>query len=306
MDSLQVFLQQLVNGLSIGVIYALIALGYTMVYGVIQLINFAHGEVFMVGAYLGLTAISLLGLPPEAAGMTLLWALPLVLLFSSLGCGALGLAIDQVAYKPLRNAPRLVPLITAIGVSFVLQNLVMLIYGPADKSFPALFPAHRFVMGGVSITLLQLFILLLSLALMLALHAFVKRTRWGMAMRACSDDLLAARVVGIPVNKTIAMAFFIGSFMAGTGGVLFGMYYNTVNFHDGYLAGLKAFTAAVLGGIGNIPGAMLGGILIGLLEGLGAGYLSAEWKNVFAFVILILILLFRPSGLLGERVAKKV
>ena len=305
MEPYQIFLQQIINGLAIGVIYALIALGYTMVYGVIQLINFAHGEVFMVGAYLGLTLFTMLGLPPEPSAWTLLWFLPLMVVFAAAGCGLLGLVIDRVAYRPVRNAPRLVPLITAIGVSFVLQNVVMLVYGAADKSFPPLFPQIRFTWANVSVTLLQIFILIVSLALMIGLHLFVRHTRWGKAMRACSDDLVAARVVGIPVNKTIAMAFFIGSCMAGAGGVLFGMYYNTINFHDGYLAGLKAFTAAVLGGIGNIPGAMLGGILIGVLEGLGAGYLSSEWKNVFAFVILILILLVRPSGLLGERVAKK-
>ena len=306
MEAYQIFLQQIINGLAIGVIYALIALGYTMVYGVIQLINFAHGEVFMVGAYLGLTLFGLCRLPPEPSFLTLLWFLPAMILASSVGCGVLGMAIDRVAYRPVRNAPRLVPLITAIGVSLVLQNAVMLIFGAADKSFPPLFPQIRFTVFGASVTLLQLFILIFSFLLMIALHLFVTYTRWGKAMRACSDDLVAARVVGIPVDKTIAMAFFIGSFLAGTGGVLFGMYYNTVNFHDGYLAGIKAFTAAVLGGIGNIPGAMLGGVLIGLLEGLGVGYLSAEWKNVFAFVVLIVILLFRPSGILGERVVKKV
>ena len=306
MEAYQIFLQQIVNGLAIGVIYALIALGYTMVYGVIQLINFAHGEVFMVGAYLGFALFQWIGIAAQPAGSTLLWFLPLLFVFAALGCGLLGLVIERVAYRPLRNAPRLVPLITAIGVSFVLQNAVMLIFGADDKSFPPLFPQVRFTFLNVSITLLQIFILVVSFLLMVGLHLFVQKTRWGKAMRACSDDLVAARVVGIGVNKTIAMAFFIGSCLAGVGGILFGMYYNTINFHDGYLAGMKAFTAAVLGGVGNIPGAMLGGILIGLLEGLGAGYLSAEWKNVFAFVVLIVVLLVRPSGILGERVAKKV
>ncbi len=305
MEPYQIFLQQIVNGLSIGVIYALIALGYTMVYGVQQLINFAHGEVFMVGAYLGLTVLMVLGVPADQSFGTLIWFVPLLIGVAALGSGSLGLLIERIAYRPVRNAPRLVPLITAIGVSFVLQNLVMLIYGAQDKSFPPLFPPVQFTVWGTTITLLQIFILAVSFLLMIALHLFVRHTRWGKAMRACSDDIVAARVVGIPVDKTIAMAFFIGSCMAGAGGVLFGMYYNTINFHDGYLAGLKAFTAAVLGGIGNIPGAMVGGILIGLLEGLGAGYISSEWKNVFAFVVLIIILLFRPSGLLGERVAKK-
>jgi branched-chain amino acid transport system permease protein len=197
-------------------------------------------------------------------------------------------------------------MITAIGVSFLLQNAVMLIFGPADKSFPAVLPLKKFSFGAVTLTNIQILIAVISLTLMAGLHLFITRTRTGKAMRALADDMKAASLMGINVDRTIMMTFLIGAALAGAGGVMFGLYYSTINFHDGYLAGLKAFTAAVLGGIGNIPGAMIGGVLIGVFEGLGAGYISSEWKNVFAFFILILILLFRPRGLLGTRVVKKV
>ena len=299
MSSLQLFLQQLANGLTLGAIYALIALGYTMVYGVVQLINFAHGEVFMVGAYAALTgALLLAGLP--------WWA---ELASCGLGamavCAALGGAIERVAYRPIRTAPRLNALITAIGVSFVLQNLVMLAYGATDLKFPGLWPSVRWQWGQVTITLTQVLVWAAAAALMVGLRWLVLRTRLGMAMRATSQDLAACALLGIPVNRIIAITFALGSALAAVGGVLFGGYYGSINFHDGYMTGLKAFTAAVLGGIGNIPGAWLGGLLLGLLEGLGAGYLSSQWKNVFAFVILVLLLLFKPTGLLGERVADR-
>lgn len=302
---IEVFCQQLINGLTIGFIYALIALGYTIVYGIAQLINFAHGEVFMVGAYLGLTAYLLFN-GSALTGSLLLGLLPFIFLFAMAGTSILGVVIERTAYRPLRNAPRLAPLITAIGVSFLLQNAVMLIFGPSDKRFPDLIDVHNFSFGDVTFTNLQLMIAGVSIALMIGLHLFIKNTQTGKAMRALADDRQAASLMGINVDRVMSISFLIGSAMAGAGGVMFGMYYNTINFHDGYLAGLKAFTAAVLGGIGNIPGAMVGGVLIGVLEGLGAGYLSSEWKNVFAFFILILILLFRPSGLLGSRVVKKV
>lgn len=305
MTGADIFFQQLVNGLTIGMIYALIALGYTMVYGIAQLINFAHGEVFMVGAYLGLLAYSILKtLPIGQDGLFLL--LPPIFVFSMTLTALLGYAIERFAYRPLRHAPRLAPLITAIGISFLLQNAVMLIFGPADKSFPDLVRVQKFAFGAVTVTNLQIMISVISIGLMLALHFFVKHTKMGKAMRALADDRVAASLMGINVNAVIGVTFIVGSSLAGAGGVMFGMYYNTINFHDGYLAGLKAFTAAVLGGIGNIPGAMLGGVLLGVFEGVGAGYFSSEWKNVFAFFILILILLFRPNGILGSRVVKKV
>lgn len=301
MTYLDVFLQQLVNGLTIGMIYALIALGYTMVYGIAQLINFAHGEVFMVGAYLGLVFYFLLN--QSAMGS---WVLIPTFLATMILTAALGYFIERFAYRPLRGASRLTPLIVAIGISFVLQNAVMLIAGPSDKSFPSIFEIKKYAYSGVTVTNLQIFIAVISILLMAGLHFFVKSTRVGKAMRALAEDRQAASLMGIDVNFVIGIAFIIGSALAGAGGIMFGAYYNTINFHDGYLAGMKAFTAAVLGGIGNIPGAMIGGVLLGVLEGLAAGYVSSQWKNVFAFLILILILLFRPTGLFGARVVKKV
>ena len=301
MTPLQLFLQQLLNGLTLGAIYALIALGYTMIYGVIQLINFAHGEVFMVGAYAALTIILILspvGLP--------WWILLVVCGLGAMACcGAVGAGIERTAYRPIRQAPRLNALITAIGMSFFLQNALMLIYGATDRQFPSLIPLVRWQIAGVSMTLMQLVVWISGAILMVGLHLLVMSTKLGKAMRAIAQDLTACALLGIPVNRVIAVTFTIGSALAAMGGVLFGLNYGTINFHDGYLTGLKAFTAAVLGGIGNIPGAMVGGLVLGMLEALGAGYLSAQWKNVFAFVILVALLLFKPRGLLGERVAER-
>lgn len=304
MTGLDVFIQQLVNGFTIGFIYALIALGYTLVYGIVQLINFAHGEIFMVGAFLGLLAYFIL--QSFAPAVEAIFYIPFVFAFAMAGTAMIGIAIERFAYQPLRSAPRLAPLITAIGISFVLQNAVMLVSGPLDRGFPSIIKVRNISVGHISLTNLQVLIAVVSVTLMVGLHFFIKHTRTGKAMRALADDRQAASLMGIDVNRVIAIAFCIGSGLAGAGGVMFGMYYNTINFHDGYLAGLKAFTAAVLGGIGNIPGAMVGGVLIGVIEGLGAGYISSEWKNVFAFFILIVILLCRPQGLLGARVVKRV
>jgi len=300
MSPIQLFSQQLANGLTLGAIYALIALGYTMVYGVIQLINFAHGEVFMVGAYIGLTLILLV----SASGLT--WWLLLLLcgLGAMGGCALLGLAIERTAYRPIRQAPRLNAFITAIGMSFFLQNALMLLYGATDRQFPTLIPPVRWDIGGVTVTLMQAVVWASGGLLMGGLQVLVMSTRLGMAMRATAQDLKACALLGIPVDRIIAVTFVIGSAFAAFGGMLFGLNYGTINFHDGYLMGMKAFTAAVLGGIGNIPGAMVGGLVLGLLEGLWAGYLSAQWKNVFAFGVLVILLLFKPTGLLGERVAE--
>ncbi len=305
MNGWQVLLQQLANGLTIGSIYALIALGYTMVYGVVQLINFAHGEVFMVGAYLALTVLLVLGIHQPFVGFALMGIVMGCGIVAMTGCGVLGLGIERFAYRPLRKAPRLTALITAIGMSFVLQNAVMLLYGATDRRFPLFVPPLRWELIGVTVTVLQVVIWISSALLMIALQVLVMRTRLGRAMRAASQDLTMCRLLGIPVDRVIAVTFIIGSALAAFGGMLFGLYYNTINFHDGYLTGLKAFTAAVLGGIGNLPGAMVGGLVLGLLEGLGAGYLSAQWKNVFAFVALVILLLFKPTGLFGERVAER-
>ncbi len=305
--SWDVFFQQCVNGLTIGFIYSLIALGYTLVFGILQLINFAHGEIFMVGAFAAIFAQSLFKFFP-ASPLTAMLILPASLAFAMAVTAAIGVMAERFAYRPLRHAPRLAPLITAIGLSFLLQNLVMILFGPTDKSFPDLIHVHKFAIGsgGAGITNLQILIMAVSVALMAGLHFFIKNTKAGKAMRALADDRDAASLMGIRTNRVIGTTFLVGSALAGAGGVLFGLYYNTVNFHDGYLAGIKAFTAAVLGGIGNIPGAMAGGVILGLLEGFGASVFSSEWKNVFAFVILIIILLVRPNGLFGSRVVKKV
>ncbi len=303
MTASEFFLQQLINGLTIGSVYALIALGYTMVYGIIQLINFAHGEIFMVGGYLGLAAILFLGAPHQ--GFHSAGGLLFTLGVAAAGCGLLGLAVERVAYRPLRRAPKLSVLITAIGVSFFLQNAVMLSFGAQDRYVPAILPSLRGEIGSVSVTLMQMIILAVSVTLMAGLQWIVYGTGLGRAMRATAQDPLAARLMGISVDRVIAATFCIGSALAGVGGVLFGLTYSTINFHDGYLLGLKAFTAAVLGGIGNIPGAVLGGLLLGFLEGFSAAYLSTQWKNVVAFTVLVLVLLLRPRGLLGERVAER-
>ena len=305
MSAFQLFLQQLANGLTLGSIYALIALGYTMIYGVVQLINFAHGEVFMVGAYAALTLLLLAAASPLLAGVPW-WGLLVICGAGAMAaCGILGVVIERVAYRPIRQAPRLNALITAIGMSFFLQNAVMLLYGATDRQFPSLIPLVRWNLGGVTVTLMQLVVWVASGLLMMGLQVLVVSSRLGMAMRATAQDLKACALLGIPVDRIIATTFVVGSVFAALGGMLFGLLYGTINFHDGYLMGLKAFTAAVLGGIGNIPGAMVGGLILGLLEGLGAGYLSAQWKNVFAFIVLVILLLFKPTGLLGERVAER-
>ena len=301
---LQLFLQQLLNGLTIGMIYALIALGYTMVYGVLQLINFAHGEVFMVGGYLALTAIGIaaamdLGLP--------VWGLVIfVFLFSMTGAAILGAGIERFAYRPLRGSPRLTALISAIGMSFVLQNAVMLLYGSKEQVMPDILPSWQIDLAGVTVSFVQVLILVVTVLLMIFLNLFIKKTSTGRAMRAVAENPEAASLMGISVDRVVRSTFMVGSGLAAMGGTLFAMNYGSLNFHDGYLAGIKAFTAAVFGGIGSIPGAMIGGILLGVFEGFCAGYISSEWKDVFAFGLLVALLLFRPSGILGENAPEKV
>jgi branched-chain amino acid transport system permease protein len=298
MNSAEIFIQQLINGLTIGMIYALIALGYTIVYGIIQLINFAHGEIFITGAFLGLAVFS--GLAPALKLSSPVLVLILMFLLAMAGCGLLGVIIERIAYRPLRKSPRLACLIIAIGISFILQNCLMFIWGPVDKSFPVFFRETAFSFGDVRVSAMQRFIAVVSILMMIGLNLFVRRTMLGKAIRAASEDTIAAKLMGINVDKVISICFLIGSCLGAAGGLMYGMYYNTITFHDGYLVGIKAFTAAVLGGIGNIPGAMLGGIALGMLEGLGAGYLSSQWKNVFAFLILVVLLLCWPSGILRK------
>ena len=298
-------LQQIINGLSLGSIYALIALGYTMVYGILKLINFAHGEVFMVGAYAGFFSAHWLGIDSYGSSFPLPLAL-LVLLFAMAASALLGVTIEGLAYRPVRSAPRLTPLITAIGVSLFLQNAAMLLFTPNPRRYPPILEEVRFEVGGVIITNVKLAIFAIAVGLMVGLHILVQRTWTGRAMRALSMNMDAARLMGIDVNKTIRATFAIGSALAAAGGILFGLDQIMINPLMGVVTGLKAFVAAVLGGIGSIPGAALGGLLIGLAEQLTAGYLSPDYRDAITFLILILILLFKPEGLLGVVRQEKV
>jgi branched-chain amino acid transport system permease protein len=301
-------LQQIINGLSLGSIYALIALGYTMVYGILRLINFAHGEVFMVGAYAGYYAASLFGIEAyEASGQPFPPLLALLVLILAMAAAALlGASIEFLAYRPVRSAPRLTPLITAIGVSLFLQNLGMLVFSPNPRRYPAILKEVRYEMFGVIVTNIKLTIFVVALGLMLGLRLFVLKTWTGRAMRAVSTNLDAAKLMGIDTNRTIRACFALGSALAAAGGILFGLDQIIINPLMGVLTGLKAFVAAVLGGIGNIPGAVLGGLLIGLAEQLTAGYVSPDYRDAVTFVILILILLVKPEGLLGVVRQEKV
>jgi branched-chain amino acid transport system permease protein len=286
----------------------LIALGYTMVYGILKLINFAHGEVFMVGAYAGFYGAGLLGVEGyEAAGAAFPLLLALVVLAGAMASSALlGVTIEALAYRPVRSAPRLTPLITAIGVSLFLQNAAMLVFSPNPRRYPAILRELRFELGGVIVTNIKLAIFIVALALMAGLHLFVQRTWTGRAMRALSMNIDAARLMGIDVNRTIRATFAIGSALAAAGGILFGLDQITITPLMGMVTGLKAFVAAVLGGIGNIPGAVLGGLCIGLAEQLTAGYLSPDYRDAITFVILIAILVLKPEGLLGVVRQEKV
>ncbi|WP_121240282.1 branched-chain amino acid ABC transporter permease [Sulfurisoma sediminicola] len=306
---MDIFLQQIFNGLTLGSIYALVALGYTMVYGIMGLINFAHGEVVMIGALTALaTAKALLaaGVPPPLV-------LLLALLVATLVCMALGAAIERVAYRPLRNAPRLAPLITAIGVSIVLQQVAMLVWGRNYHSVPQLLPAGSYEILGAQITEVQLIIMAVAASTMLGLMQLVNRTRLGRAMRATSESPAIAALMGVDANRIIMLTFVIGSGLGALAGVMVSANYGIAHYHMGFLLGLKAFTAAVLGGIGNLAGAMVGGLLLGIIEALGAGYigdltggvLGSNYQDVFAFFVLIVVLIFRPSGLMGEKVAER-
>jgi branched-chain amino acid transport system permease protein len=276
-----------------------------MVYGILELINFAHGEIYMLGAYLGIIFLGFF----TAIGLTaynLPLALILTFLLSIIFCSSYGFTIEKIAYKPLRNAPRLSPLISAIGVSIFLQNYVMLTQGATDKVFPNLFGIAGFQFLSVRMTYLQLFIILTSIVLMISLRLFVRKTRMGKAMRAVAQDKVMASLMGINIDTVISTTFIIGSGLAAVAGLMVAMYYGLVNYYIGYIAGIKAFTAAVLGGIGSIRGAMFGGILLGLVESLGASYISSEYKDAYAFILLIIILLVKPGGLFGKAELEKV
>jgi branched-chain amino acid transport system permease protein len=299
--------QQLVNGTVLGATIGLIALGYTMVYGIIQLINFAHGEIFMIGAFAGLYAYN--HFIPEALRENTAVTLPLVMLAAMAASTVVAVLAERFAYRPLRHAPRLAPLITAIGVSIALQEAIRLFYpgGKNRQSFPRLISADTFEIGGVTIAWTSVFTVVTAVVLMLALEAFVNRTRLGKAMRATSQDPETAKLMGIDTDKVIVVAFALGGALAGVAGVIQGVRFTAIDFRIGFLAGIKAFTAAVLGGIGNIRGAVLGGFVIGIVEALATEYLprGSDWKDVWAFVVLIVVLTVRPQGLLGERVATR-
>ena len=290
-------LQQLLNGLSLGSIYALIALGYTMVYGVVELINFAHGEILMVGTFVAFFAITVLNT-----------GLVVAVILAMLASAALGVLIERVAYRPLRNSSRLAVLITAIGASLLLQNGGLVVFGTDFRAFPRIIANHqyKFFDGSVTITSYQLLIFVVTVLMMVFLQYVVQKTKVGKAMRAVSWDKDAARLMGINVDTTISITFAIGSAFAAVAGVLIGLYYNTVHPMMGLMPGLKAFVAAVLGGIGLIPGAFAGGFLLGITETMVSGYWSTEWRDPFVFSILILILIIKPSGIMGKDEREKV
>ena len=299
--------QQLVNGLSLGAIYALIAIGYTMVHGIIGMINFAHGEIYMIASYVGLVTLTAIGVQ---SGYPLPLLLGGALIVSVLVTGLYGWTVERVAYRPLRGGPRLVPLISAIGMSIFLQNYVQIGQGARDMSVPVLISgALEFQMGSdftVTVPYSRMVIVGVTLVLMVALTLFIARSRMGRACRACAEDMGMANLLGIDTNKVISFTFVLGAMLAAVGGVLIALTIGKLNPYIGFIAGIKAFTAAVLGGIGSIPGAMLGGVLLGLAETFAAGYLPSEYKDVVSFGLLVLILLFRPTGLLGKPDIEKV
>ncbi len=298
------FFQQLTNGLAVGGIYALIALGYTMVYGILRLINFAHGDLFTLGAYLGFTLLVSMNLQGFMGGL----AVAGVLIIMAMGFVALvGYLLERVAYRPLRRSNRLAAVVSALGASIFFSNASMLIWGARVKVYPSgILPNATVSILGVDIMLTRVVLFVSAVALMLLLYWFINRTRVGTAIRAVAIDQDAARLMGINVDHIVSLVFLIGPALGGAAGVMMGLYYGQISYDMGFSFGLKAFTAAILGGIGNIPGAMLGGILLGVLEAMGSAYISMAWKDAIAFGVLILILIVRPTGLLGERVADKI
>jgi branched-chain amino acid transport system permease protein len=305
---MQVFIQTIVNGLTTGCLYALIALGYSMVYGVLKLLNFAHGDLYMVGAFVGYFVIQWFGGP-----MALSIPVPLLVLLmfaiAGVGVGLLGMAIERFAYRPLRDAPRIAPLITALGVSFILENSVLLLFGGFTRSYqtPSFIRFSSGIhIGALKVDSVQITIIVTSIVMMFGLQAIVNRTILGKSMRAVASDREAAEMLGIDVNRTIAFTFFIGSAMAGIAGVMSGLAFNQISNTIGFLAGLKAFTAAVVGGIGSIPGAMIGGIFIGMCESFSLSYISTQYSDLIVFGILIAVMLIKPTGIFGRPALQKV
>src|SRR5262245_26523758 len=307
----EVLVQQTINGLTRGSVFALIALGYTMVYGIIELINFAHGDVFMLGLFISLAWFTLLGVTGALTGWKLMTLLPLVFVLTMLTTAVLNVAIDRVAYRPLRRSSRLAPLITAIGVSFMLENVALLWKGPAPIAYPDVFPSVDILRewfgidSAIFLTTKDILVVGATLPLMIALHYFVTRTRWGKAMRATAQDRETAQAMGINVERTILITFFVGGALAGAAGLIQGMYYNIGQWWMGYQAGLRCLTAAAVGRLGSMSGAALGGLVIGFLSAWSDQYISARWTNAIVFSILTVVLVFRPRGLLGEASADK-
>jgi branched-chain amino acid transport system permease protein len=301
-------IQTIVNGVTTGMLYALVALGYTMVYGILKLLNFAHGDLYMVGAYIGYFVIQWFG-GPGSLSIPVPLLIFIMFVLAALGAGVLGVLMERFAYRPLRNAPRIAPLITALGVSFIIENSVLLLFGGFTRSYstPSFISFSTGIhVGAIDIDAVQLLVFGVSIAMMLGLRVLVDRTRIGKSMRAVASDREAAEMLGINVNRTIAFTFFIGSAMAGVAGVMSGLAFNQISNTIGFLAGLKAFTAAVVGGIGSIPGAMIGGLFIGLCESFASSYISTEYTDLIVFGILIATMLIRPTGIFGRPALQKV
>ncbi|HKV43339.1 MAG TPA: branched-chain amino acid ABC transporter permease [bacterium] len=303
-----ILLQQIINGLSLGAMYSLLALGFTMVYGIIELINFAHFNIFMMGSFVALFALQFIGLSGQThilTGLPLLGALSLAFASTMLVSGLVGVLVERTALRPMRNVPGTAAMITTIGVSYIIYNVVLLTVGAQTMNYPNPLPEVRWHIGDATLRLREVLLWGVSLVLMGGLHVFVKRTKMGKAMRATAQDQEAARMMGVEVDKIVMLTFFIGSALAGAAGLVFGLYYNFTSFVIGYSAGLRAFTAAVLGGIGNIVGAMIGGLIIGLIESVGGQLLQVRWTDVIIFSILIIVLVLRPTGLLGLSTPQK-
>jgi branched-chain amino acid transport system permease protein len=303
MTATDLFVQQAINGLSLGAMYALLALGFTLVYGILELINFSHFNVFMVGSFIGMGVLNAVGIQGQSViltGLPLVGALLLAFAVTMLATGALGVAIEKYLLRRVRHVKGPAAMITTIGVSYVLLNVVLLTLGADGKNFPNPLPPVKFHIGGAVLQLREILIWIIAILLMGGLTYFVSYTRMGKAMRATAQDPEAARMMGVEVDRVVMTAFFVGSALAGAGGLIFGLYYNYTSASIGFNAGLRAFTAAVLGGIGNVPGAMVGGVLIGLIEATGGQLIATEWTDVIIFSILVLVLVFRPAGLFGR------
>ena len=308
MTTFDLMLQQTINGLSLGAMYSLLALGFTLVYGILELINFSHFNVFMIGSFVALYVLEAFGLSGQEViltGLPLAGVLVVAFLITMAFCGGLGVLVERITLRPLRNVKGPAAMITSIGVSYILFNVILLTVGADSKNFPNPLPAIRWQIGGAVLDFRVLLIWAIALLLMAILYMFVQRSRIGKAMRATAQDAEAARMMGVEVDKVIMMAFFLGSALAGAGGLIFGLYYNFTSFIIGFTAGLRAFTAAVLGGIGNVPGAMVGGVLIGLIEAMGGQFIATAWTDVIIFSILVLVLVFKPAGLFGRLAPSK-